>query len=294
MIFSLCAGRHFQTKARTRGWAVLFGALSWVWTFPTHAEYELAFTPYLPVRTLVQNYQPMRVFLEQRLQEPVSLVTASDYKSFLRGLRHHPYDFIATPANSAYMAYAEFGYVPMLRPINTTRPSLVVPLGSTIKSIKDLHGAVITLPDPLAMISMQALPMLREAGLDPHTDLTLRHMPNHSAAVNFVLSGEANAAIIADRLLAQMPDATRNALRIVQTWDPGAAPGIVYLANPALAPRRAEKLRNAILEFVRDTERGREMMYKMGYAGLVIAKEEELAIFAPYGALLKKALEANP
>lgn len=256
--------------------------------------YELAFTPYLPVRTLMQNYQPMRTYLEQRLREPVTLVTASDYKSFNRAVRRRAYDFIVTPANSAYIAHAEFGYIPLLRPVNATRPSVVVPIGSAINSLKDLRGAVITLPDPLAMVSMQALPMLRAAGLDPEADLTLRHMPNHSAAVNFVLSGEAAAAIISDRLLAQMPDVTRNALRIVQTWDAGAAPGIIFLASPSVEMDRAEKIRNAILEFVRDTERGREMMYKMGYAGLVIVKEEELSSIAPYGALLKKALEANP
>ena len=39
-------------------------------------RFELAFTPFLPVRTLLQNYQPMRVFLEMRLQEPGSFITA--------------------------------------------------------------------------------------------------------------------------------------------------------------------------------------------------------------------------
>lgn len=294
MSLAIRAGWFPLRSTLMRGVAVVAGLWGGVTTLYANEGYELAFTPYLPVRTLVQNYQPLRVYLERRLHEPVTLVTASDYKSFHRTLRHLGYDFVVTPANSAYVAYAEFGYIPMLRPVNATRPSLVVPIGSAITKLKDLRGAVIALPDPLAMVSMQALPMLREAGLDPQTDLTVRHMPNHSAAVNFVLSGEASAAIISDRLFAQMPDVTRNALRIVQTWDAGAVPGVIYLASPALAQERVEKMRNAILEFVRDTERGREMMYKLGYAGLVIAKEEDFPSLAPYGILLKKALKANP
>jgi phosphonate transport system substrate-binding protein len=257
-------------------------------------DFELAFTPFLPAHTMIQNYQPMRAYLEMRLQEPVTLVTAPSYKIFNDRLRQHAYPFVITTANSAYLACADSGYIPLLRPAINTRPVLIVAKQSTVATMRALRGAILTLPDPLAIVSMQALSMLREAGLDPRRDVTIKYLPNHGAAVNYVISGEAAAAVVSDRALMQMPDASRNAVRVVQTWGPGAAPGVVYLASPQVPRARAERLSQAIVEFVRNTAEGREMIRKLGYGDLVPAKAEDLKPLAAYGAQLKAALGAVP
>lgn len=127
-------------------------------------RYELAFTPFLPVRTLMLKYEPMRVYLEERLREPVALVTAPDYKIFNQRMRNHDYAFVVAVANTAYLAHAEYGYTPMLRPAILTRPVLVTGKKSRIKNLKDLRGAIIALPDRLAVVSVQGLQMLRRPG----------------------------------------------------------------------------------------------------------------------------------
>lgn len=254
------------------------------------APFELAFTPFLPVRTMMLNYQPMRAYLESRLQEPVTLVTAPDYKIYNERMRLHAYPFLITVANSAYLAHVDHGYVPMLRPAILTRPALVVGVQSRLKSIKELRDAKLAMPDPLAVIAMQGAQMLREAGLQPERDVNIKYTPNHAAAVNHVISGEVVAAIVSDRALLQMPKATRQAVRVLQTWDAGATPGIVYLAGPQVPRERVERLRQAILEFVRDTNEGRALMKNLGYGGLVPATDEDLKPLAPYGAQLKAAL----
>lgn len=257
-------------------------------------QYELAFTPFLPVRTMMQNYQPMRIFLEARLQEPVTLVTAPDYKIYNERLRRQEYPFVITVANAAYLAQTEQGYVPMLRPSISTRPILVVGMHSDLKNLKELRGARIALPDPQSVVAMQGPQMLREAGLNPARDVTLKYTPNHAAAVNHVISGEVTAAIVSDRALLQMPQATRKAVRVLQTWDAGAVPGVVYLAAPHVPRERVERLNQAILEFVRDTEAGRELMKSLGYGGLIPATVQDLKPLAPYGMQLKALLEAAP
>jgi len=264
------------------------------WAVPDKVQYELAFTPFLPVRTMIMNYQPMRAFLEMRLQEPVTLVTAPDYKTYNERLSQHEYPFVITVANAAYLAHAEHGYVPMLRPSIPTRPALVVAAHSDLKSIKQLRGTTLAMPDALAIVAMQGVQMLREAGLHPERDVNIKYTANHAAAVNHVISGEALAAIVSDRALLQMPQATRNAVRVLQTWDAGAVPGVVYLAAPHVPRERVERLRQAILEFVRDTEAGRELMKNLGYGGLVPIGAEDLKPLAPYGAQLKAMLEAAP
>ena len=237
-----------------------------------------------------KNYQPLRAYLELRLQEPVTLVTAPDYKTYNQRLQRHAYPFVIAVANSAYLACADYGYVPMLRPAIDTRPVLVVAKRSKLTSIKELRGATLTMADPLAIISMQGLQMLREAGLDPQRDVTIKHLPNHGAAVNFVISGEAAAAIVSDRALLQMPQATRDAVRVVQTWERGAAPGVIYLASPSMPRARVARMSQAILEFVRDTADGRDLMQRLGYGTLLPATVADLKPLAPYGALLKTAI----
>ena len=170
-----------------------------------------------------------------------------------------------TVANSAYLAHVDHGYVPMLRPAVLTRPVLVVAAHASLASIPSLRGAVIALPDPLAVISMQGMHMLREAELDPERDVIVNHHQNHAAAVNHVISGEA-----------------------------AAVPGVMYLASPKVSPARVARLNQAILEFVRNTEAGRDLMKNPGYDGLIPATSEDLKPLAPYGAQLKAALTAKP
>ena len=287
-----------MAKQFARGWRALAALLFLL--APSAARsaqaegYELAFTPFLPVHTLLQNYQPLRAYLEMRLQEPVTLVTAPSYKIFNDRLRQHVYPFVITTANSAYLAYADYGYIPLLRPAINTRPVLVVAKQSPVTTIQAIRGKILTLPDPLAIVSMQALSMLREAGLDPQRDVTIKYLSNHAAALNYVIAGEAAAAIVSDRALLQMPEASRNAVRVVQTWEAGAAPGVVYLASPEVPRARVERLRQAVVEFVRDTAEGREMIQKLGYGDLIPATTADLKALASYGAQLRAALSAVP
>ena len=258
-----------------------------------HQIFELAFTPFLPVRTMMLKYEPMRVYLEERLREPVALVTAPDYKTFNQRLRNHDYAFVVTVANAAYLAHTEYGYTPMLRPAILTRPVLVTSRESRFKKMKDLRGASLALPDRLSVVSMQGVHMLRKAGLHPVSHVKIKHTPNHAAAVNFVLSGEVAAAIVADRAILQMPEATQKALRTMQTWDAGAVPGVIYMANPHVSVERVTRMRQALLDYVRDTDSGRNFVRDLGYGDLTPATAADLAPLAAYGALLKEAQEAT-
>ncbi len=250
---------------------------------------EIGIAPFLPVRTLVQNYEPMRVYLEKRLHRPVIFISAPDYKTFTERTLHRDYAYLMTVAHAAYLAETDAGYVPLLRPTNFTEPTLVVARNDPLARVADLRGKTIALSDPLAIVSMQALAMLREAGLDPQRDVELRYFPNHGAAVGHVLSGEAAAAIVSNRALEQMPAATQAGVRIAGTWHEGAAPGTVYLASPRVSHAEAEQFARAVLDFFATAE-GQEVMKHLGYGRLVPMKAEDLKPYAAYASSLKAAL----
>lgn len=254
-------------------------------------ELQIAVAPFLPAHLIVKNYQPMREYLETKLKQPVSFITAPDYKTFYERTRQHDYTVIITVAHAAYLAQAEAGYVPMLQPVNLTQPVLIVSNTSKFKHPIDLKNRVIALPDPLAIISMQGVEMLREAGLNPDADFTRKHLPNHGAAVNYVLTGEVAAAIVSNRALLQMSKATQQKVHIIYQSSKWAAPGIFYLANPAMPAERVALLAQTIRQFVKDTPQGRDFIHELGYGDLVPATEHDLQAWAGYGAMFKAVLK---
>lgn len=269
----------------------LLAAIGCGWATEAKPPVEIAITPFLPVRTLVQNYEPMRLYLEKRLQRHVLFVSAPDYRTFTQRTQHLDYAYVITVAHAAYLAQSEAGYVPLLRPANYTEPTLVVAKADPLERLADLRGKTIALSDPLALVSMQTPTMLREANLDAERDVALKYLPNHGAAVNYVLSGEAAAAIVSNRALEQMPSGTKNAVRVVQTWHGGAAPGIVYLASPRVPQAEVERFAQAVLEFVRSSE-GHAVMRHLGYGTLLPMKADDLKPYASYAAALKATLGA--
>lgn len=282
--------RYFRILAAALLMTNVFAA----WAAEQKIGIEIGIAPFLPVKTLVQNYAPLRDYLQSRLHEPVTIVSAPDYLSYYQRIQKHEYPIIIAPANSAYLAWAESAYVPLLQPLVYTRPVVVILKDQKLNKISDLHGKTIAMPDALAVVSMQGLQMLREAGLEPGRGVTVKNMQNHSVAVNHVITGEVAAAIVSDRAILQMPASIRENIKTAYTWEKGAAPGIVYLGSPDMPRERLEQISKAIFEFARDTPEGSKLMNDMGYGGLIPAGPETLRPLAPYGALLKEAISSKP
>lgn len=87
---------------------------------------EFGIIPYLPTPTILERYKPLRNFLEQRLHEPVSIVTAPDYPNFIERTQRREYPFVITASHAARLAELEAGYQPMLRPGWDTYATLLV------------------------------------------------------------------------------------------------------------------------------------------------------------------------
>lgn len=258
------------------------------------AGIEIGIAPFLSIQTLVQNYAPMRAYLQSRLNEPVTFVSAPDYKTYTKRIKNHEYPIIIATANSAYLAWAQFSYIPLLQPLIYTHPVVIIAKNQKLNKLSDLRGKTVAMPDALAVVAMQGLQMLREAGLEPERDVSVKNMQNHSVAVNLVITGEVAAAIVSDRAVMQMPPSVREKIKIVQRWEKGAAPGVVYLCSPDMPRERAEQLNLAILEYSRDVPEGIELMKRLGYDGLAPITAEELRAFAPYGAMLKEVVSKPP
>lgn len=250
----------------------------------------IGIAPFLPVKTLVQNYAPLRDYLEIKLNEPVTIVSAPDYKTYYKCIQKHDYHIIITTASSAYVAYTDYAYTPLLQPLNFTHPVVVIGKDQQITKLTELRNKTIAMSDATAVVSMQGLQMLRDFGLQPGRDVSIKNLQNHSAAVNYVITGEVDAAIVSDRALMQMPATIKDKVKVIYTWEQGAAPGIVYMGSPDMPSDRLKLINSTILEFVRSTPEGKKMMLDTGYGDLVPVNLDDLRALAPYGVLLKASL----
>lgn len=238
-------------------------------------ELELAVLPYLPGRTVLELYKPLRIYLENRLGVTVSLVTAPNVPTFMRRTQRREYPFVITSSHGARLAQLEAGYIPLLRPNRDTHLLLLTKNKSKINALSDLRGKKIAFPDPLAFVSLLGPNTLRAYGLERGKDFTLVSENNHASAMHAVLTGDADAAIVSDRAFVAAISSVKQQLKEIAVPAAGF-PGVVYLANENIPGGRVDAVVAAILAFVNETPQGRQFMNSLGYDTLRPLTRDEL------------------
>ena len=250
---------------------------------------EIAIFPYLSTRTLLTSYQPLQAYLEKKLQRPVLLVTAPDFRTFAERTQRGEYRYVVTAPHFARLAQKEAGYQPMLMAKANLVAIAVVEKNSPLRNVTELRGKTVAAPDPLALVSMLGAQMLRASGLVPGKDVTLRPALSHNSAVLSVLRGESGAAFTSTTALEQMPDEIKNGVRVLAATE--GFPNIMYLANPKVPIVEVAQMTATLLEFAEKTPQGRKLYGEtLGHLGLVAPSPKELQRLDPFVSELKALL----
>lgn len=251
---------------------------------------EIAIFPYLSTRTLLTRFQPLQAYLEKKLQRPVLLVTAPDFRSFAERTQRGEYRYVITAPHFARLAQKEAGYRPMLVVKAKLVAVAVVEKNSPLRNVAELRGKTVAVPDPLAFVSMLGAQMLRANGLIPGKDVILRPALSHNSAVLSVLRGESAAAFASATALEQMPDEIKNGVRVLAATE--GFPNVIYLANPKVPDEEAAQMTATLLEFAEKTAEGKKLYYvdTLGHQGLVVPSPKELQRLDPFVDELKALL----
>jgi phosphonate transport system substrate-binding protein len=255
------------------------------------AQIEFGLLPVLSTRTILSTYQPLREYLQEKTGQTVTLVTASDYRTFLDRTQRGEYRFVVTAPHFARLAQTEAGYTPMVRLKRELRAMIVVRADSGINSLQDLRGKVISTSDDTAMLTLLGLQYLRSSGLAPGKNATVRSYASVNSAILAVESGESAAAITAQTALNQMPKKTQSALRSIGTSS--AVPHMIYIASKQVPPNEVERMTRFLLDFPADKSRGQPFFERTGFQGYVRPTAAELANLDPYVLELKQRLAAS-
>jgi phosphonate transport system substrate-binding protein len=248
---------------------------------------EFGVFPNLSARTVVTMYQPLRAYLEKQLGRPVNIYTAPTFKAFVERSLKREYDLMLAAPHFSRLAETDAGYIPLAVYSRELRAILVVPKGSPYKSVADLKGESVAVPDSLALMSMFAVQMLRDNGLTPGKDVFLVNVRGHDNAVLSAIHGESAAAATSAAPLGQMPDDVKNRVRVLATSD--KVPHQAFMASPKLPPAEVERLRQLLLEFALTPE-GRAFLETNKFGGLRPIAAGELKQLDPYAAEARKIL----
>lgn len=267
---------------------VLLAAVSCAAVAAGQQALSVGLFPYLSARQLVDTYQPLREFLEQRLGRPVMLYTAPDFKSFVRRTQGGEFDVIVTAPHFARLAQVDGGYLPLFTYRNDIAAAVVVRKNGPVNDIAQLRDTRIIAPDRMAIVTMLGLKLLHEHGLDAPRDYLLQETATHGNVALAVLSGEAQAGIIGALPLKQLPENTSRQLHILALTP--AIPSQMLLASPGLAANQVQQIRDALLQFEQGTA-GQKFFQSTGLIGFKPISAADLKQLDPYAKEAKRLME---
>lgn len=243
--------------------------------------------PYLSTQKLLEQFAPVKKYLEAQLQRPVSLLTAADFKTYIERTQNDEYDIYLTAPHFAAYAENQFGHRRVCRTTRELTGAFYINKGSSIHSLIDLRGKTIASPDVTAIVTMLGELTLSEAGLIPGKDVTIIYTPSHNNAIITVANHQADAAVAASNVFDTMPQNVRDDL--VRLQETRSAPNVMFMASKNLSKQEYLRIRKFMLEFTA-AGAGKEFFANSSYGDMAVITDKDMERLKPFISLLKKRL----
>jgi phosphonate transport system substrate-binding protein len=243
--------------------------------------------PNLSARTLITLYQPLREFLQADLGYAVELKTAGDFHSYIDRLLEREFDLAVVAPHFARYAQQEVGYQPIARYQAPVEACIVVAKTSAAKTLQDLKDSRLAEPDELALVTMLGIDLLEQAGLVEGGDFGHYEARSHNNVALAVINRQAPAGMIGCLPLAQLPDETRQQLRVLAKSS--AMPSLYFISHPGMSRTEQTRLTQALFRFAASPA-GQTFLKQAGLKGIEAATGNELKTTDPYIKKLRKHL----
>lgn len=231
---------------------------------PAAKPLTVGLMPYLSTRTLLANYQPIALALEQSLKQPVLLLTAPDFDTFVRRVFDGEYDIVLLAPHYARLATKEYGYNALLQHKAPIRGVLISGRNAPLKSFDDLRGQIISVVDRSALIAVAGVLTLADAGLREGSDYRFVESVSHSSALHNTVSGRSRAALVSHSTLILAPEELQ---REAVVWrEIATVPGQLYIAHNRVPTTRQQAVKAALLAFEKTTD-GQRFFEKTNHGG---------------------------
>jgi phosphonate transport system substrate-binding protein len=248
----------------------------------------LGILPIHSSRVLVERYEPLRLYLEKALQQPVRIESAPDFARFHARTLNGDFDLTITAAHFARIAQKDLGFQPLAQFQPDHDSLLIYCIEHPLSTPKELKGRQLAVIDRLAITVMAAIQYLDEQGLESDQDYKDGGTPHPRQRAHSLVTGLSAAAVTTSQGLLQIPDDIRRKL-VVQKHI-ADIPAFVFLAKPDLPRGQAERIKTLLLEFPREAE-GIVFLGHTGYTGIRAASEAAMKRVDPYLKETRKVLK---
>jgi phosphonate transport system substrate-binding protein len=214
-------------------------------------SFKIGVAPHTSARVILEQYQPLRLFLEKSLGGPVEVVTAPDFTEYARRAMSQEYDLAITTGHQARMLQTDAHYLPLLTYEAEFKAIAVVAASSPTRAAKDLKGGTVLGLSPSSLVTLWGLHWLKNEGVK---DVTIRHVSAADSVAQLIISGEAVAGFMSTANFSKLAADVQARLRLLDESEPMA--GRVYLLNNREAARRSA-VDKALWAFA-ETQEGRK------------------------------------
>lgn len=142
---------------------------------------------------------PLEAYLTKAMGQRVTVAAPGTYRETVAGLADESYDFACMGALVYIRAHAKYGVIPLVqRSMDLNYHSVFITgTDSSIYSLSDLKGKKFAFGD-IDSTSGRLIPYreLKQAGINPETDLKSRYSGSHPATAALVANGTVDAGAI--------------------------------------------------------------------------------------------------
>jgi phosphonate transport system substrate-binding protein len=218
-------------------------------------EMVLGVYPYLTPTQVVEQFAPLKEYIAKTLGQPVTMVSAPDFASFIERTRKGEYDVVFTAPHMGRLAEKRDGYARVAQTGYRIVVALVCRKDAPIQGREDLKGRSVAVGSRMSITYQVVDHALREKGLALDGSVRVVETASFSNVMQATLRGEADVGAVPTAVLDNVPAEQREQVREIFRSRP--APGGLVMAHPRIGREKLERLRAALAAF-HASEGGRE------------------------------------
>lgn len=219
------------------------------------ARLRVALLPDENAGTIIQNAQPLKTYLEAKLQKEVEIVVTTDYSSMIEAMRFGrieiayfgPFSYVLAKSKAPEIEPFAVG---VERGSPTYQSVLIATAGGPVKTIADIRGKPFAYGDQ-ASTSSHLAPRahLQKRGLTGDADYKVVHLGTHDAVARSVQAGQVPAGALSKPILDSL--VVRGMIdeaKIVRLDLSAPIPNYPIVMQGSLAPALKASIRSAFLD----------------------------------------------
>lgn len=146
---------------------------------------------------VITKYQGLAEVVGRAIRRKVNVVFAREFAQLEDGMKSARFDFVlARPSDYPARAVRQHGYQHVATALPDGQCLVIAPKGSAIRTVADLHGKRLVLPEPAAYMAKFCQAELRDQGIDLAKE-NVKYVREQGAVAFYLENGFADAGGIA-------------------------------------------------------------------------------------------------